>query len=87
MCKESIQLEIIKKSEITKKKVPAHSLFYRNLDEKNLVFLLALKERGKEGLKTKTPSLSKARTDHNKSSFCREQKSPADIVPLFPYKN
>ena len=28
MCKESIQLEIIKKSEITKK-APARSLFYR----------------------------------------------------------
>ena len=50
-------------------------------------FLLGLKESGKEGLKTETPSLSKARTDNNKSSFCREQKSPADIVPLFPYKN
>ena len=88
MCKKSIQLEIIKKLEITKNKAPARSLFYRNPDEKHLFFfLLGLKERGKEGLKTKTPSLSKARTNNNKSSFCREQKSPADIVPLFPYKN
>ena len=50
MCKESIQLEIIKKSEIKKKKAPARSLFYRNPDEKHLlllfVFYLALYSGG-----------------------------------------
>ena len=39
MCKESVQLEILKRSEI--KKVPAHSLFYRNQDEKHFFFYLA----------------------------------------------
>ena len=42
MCKESIQLEIINKSEITKKNAPARSLLYRNPDEKHLLFNLAL---------------------------------------------
>ena len=36
MCKESVQLEILKRSEI--KKALAHSLFYRNRDEKHFVF-------------------------------------------------
>ena len=41
MCKESIQLEIIKESEITKKKnAPARPLLYRNPDEKDLFFQL-----------------------------------------------
>ena len=42
MCKESIQLEILKRSEITEKKAPARSLFYRNRDEKHFVSLLGL---------------------------------------------
>ena len=41
MCKESIQLEIIKKSEITKTKQNARPLsFYRNPDEKHVFFFL-----------------------------------------------
>ena len=39
MCKESIQLEIIKKSEIAKKGARPLSFFYRNPDEKHLLFL------------------------------------------------
>ena len=38
MCKESVQLEILEGSEITSKKSPARSLFYRNRDEKHFVF-------------------------------------------------
>ena len=38
MCKKNIQLEILKRSEMTKKKAPDRSLFYRNKDEKHFVF-------------------------------------------------
>ena len=47
MCEESNELEIIKKSEITKNKRPLSlslslslSLFHKNSDEKHLVFLV-----------------------------------------------
>ena len=39
MCKESIQLEIIKNVGNNEKKAPARSLFYRNPDERHFFFI------------------------------------------------
>ena len=54
MCKESIQLEIIKKSEILKKSARLLS-FYRNPDEKHFFYL---------ALKTNIPDLKNSTLKH-----------------------